>query len=144
MKKLSYNSSIMIADLTENSLWSDASTESSLLKKVLARIDAEPARVRTDANGLIVEINPAFTQLCGYRFTEIQGRKPGSMLQGKETTPESIEILRQAINDQIPCTVEMINYHKNTSKYSVLIEFSPLWSISGDLEGFEAVERKIA
>ena len=133
----------MIADLTENSLWSDASTEKSLLKKVLTRIDAEPARVRTDANGLIVEINPAFTQLCGYRFSEIQGRKPGSMLQGKETTPESIEILRQAIKERNPCTLEMINYHKNTSKYSVLIDFRPLWDGSGELKGFEAVERKI-
>jgi len=133
----------MIADLTENSLWSDASAENSLLEKVLARIDAEPARVKTDANGLIVEINPAFTQLCGYRFSEIQGRKPGSMLQGKETTPESIETLRQAIKERTRCTLEMINYHKNTSKYSVFIEFSPLWTTSGELEGFEAVERKI-
>lgn len=133
----------MIADLTENSLWSDASTEKSLLKKVLARIETEPARVRTDAHGLIVEINPAFTQLCGYHFSEIRGKKPGSMLQGKETTPESIETLRQAIKDRTPCRVEMINYHKNASKYSVLIEFRPLWATSGELEGFEAVERKI-
>ena len=134
----------MIADLTENSLWSDASREKSLLKNVLARIDSEPARVRTDANGLIVDINPAFTQLCGYRFSEIKGRKPGSMLQGKETTPESIETLRLAIKERIPCSVEMVNYHKNTSKYRVQIEFTPLWTPSGELNGFEAVERKIA
>lgn len=133
----------MITDLTENSLWSDASTANSLLKKVLARIDAEPARVRTDVNGLVVEINPAFTQLCGYRFNEIKGRKPGTMLQGEETSPESVEILRKAIKNRTPCTVELINYHKDTSKYSVLIQFRPVWSTSGELEGFEAIERKI-
>jgi len=114
-----------------------------IFENVLGRISAEPARVRTDAEGRITEINPAFSGLCGYQFEEIRGRKPGSLLQGASTTPESILELREAIRDRKKCCVEMLNYHKNQTTYRVQIDLSPQFNILGELEGFEAVEHKL-
>jgi PAS domain S-box-containing protein len=115
----------------------------SILEKIQTRIAGEPACDRTDAHGLVVSINPTFSGLCGYSFAEIRGRKPGSLLQGQKTTPESIEALRTAIQRREPCTTEMVNYHKNQSTYSVHIALKPLINASGTLEGFEALEHKL-
>ena len=54
--------------------------ESETLSKVLLRLEAEPARVFTDEEGGIIAINPAFSNLCGYTFGEIKGKKPGAPL----------------------------------------------------------------
>ena len=114
-----------------------------ILENVLGRISEEPARVRTDAEGRITEINPAFSGLCGYQFEEIRGRKPGALLQGPETTTESVLALRNAIRSRQGCSVEMVNYHKNQTTYRVQIDLSPQFNILGELEGFEAVEHKL-
>jgi PAS domain S-box-containing protein len=114
-----------------------------IFESVLGRISEEPARVRTDAQGNVIQINPAFSGLCGYKFEEIRGRKPGSLLQGPETTLESVVALRIAIRSRRECTVEMVNYHKNQTTYRVQIELAPQFNVLGELEGFEAVERKL-
>ena len=141
----------MISDITDCSFSIKESPSPSLnlaaaeriFENVLGRISEEPARVRTDAEGRITEINPAFSGLCGYQFEEIRGRKPGSLLQGPATTPESILALREAIRDRKKCCVEMLNYHKDQTTYRVQIDLSPQFNILGELEGFEAVEHKL-
>lgn len=111
-----------------------------LFEAVCLRISQEPARVRSDLSGCVTDINPAFSGLCGYSFEEIRGRKPGSLLQGPETTHASVLALREAIATQQCCSVEMINYHKNKSTYRVQIEFSPWYNDLGEVIGFEALE----
>jgi len=141
----------MISDITDSSFSIMESPSPSLtlsaaeriLENVLGRISEEPARVRTDAEGRITEINPAFSGLCGYQFEEIRGRKPGALLQGPETTTESVLALRNAIRSRQGCSVEMVNYHKNQTTYRVQIDLSPQFNILGELEGFEAVEHKL-
>ena len=141
----------MISDITDSSFPvceqqtvapTDAAA-SRILEAVMGRISGEPARVRADAEGRVIAINPAFSGLCGYTFEEIRGRKPGSLLQGSETTTDSIVALRDAIRARQGCRVEMVNYHKNKSTYRVQIDLSPIFTEQGDLEGFEAVERKL-
>jgi PAS domain S-box-containing protein len=108
------------------------------------RIEAEPARVFTDEKGEIIAINPAFSNLCGYTFGEIKGKKPGTFLQGPATTPESIAILRTAIQTGTPCVTEVLNYHKDKSVYRVQIELQPWADESSSLKGFMAIERKLS
>jgi hypothetical protein len=38
----------------------------------------------------------------------------------------------------------MVNYHKNQSTYRVQIELSLRFNLLGELEGFEALERKLS
>ena len=118
--------------------------ESETLSQVLMRIEAEPARVFTDEKGEIIAINPAFSNLCGYTFGEIKGKIPGTFLQGPATTPESIAILRTAIQTGTPCVTEVLNYHKDKSVYRVQIELQPWADESSSLKGFMAIERKLS
>lgn len=113
-------------------------------RSLLARIDAEPARVATDRDGLIISINPSFTRLCGFRFDEIRGRKPGHFLHGPDTEADQVRHLREAIASRQPVQAELINYHKNGSPYRVRIEIEPVYAGDGAFRGFEAREYKLS
>ena len=132
-------------------LWSDL-TESPgaietapthLLEKLLERIEGEPPRVETDAEGHVLAINPAFIELCGYTFSELVGRKPGGMLQGAESDPQVVAQLRAAVRAGESCLANLINYHKDGSPYRVLIELEPIRYEDGSLQGFRATETKL-
>ena len=116
----------------------------SILEKLRTRIDSEPARVVTDAEGRITGINPAFTKLCGHTFEELKGRKPGAMLQGPSSCRRSVALLREAIRNREPVTTELVNYHKDRSTYRVRIDLKPLFATNGDFTGYEAEEWKVA
>ncbi len=115
-----------------------------LKAKVLARVESEPARVTTDIDGRVTEINPAFSEMCGFSFPEIRGLKPGALLQGAKTDPKAVEVIREAVRNRYPCVSEMINYHKNGSAYRVHIEIEPLRDGAGEVVGFRATETKLA
>lgn len=143
--KIQYTFKKMIADLSEISIsrvpegLSDRKSQ-TLFKKITRRISSEPARLQTDAKGLITLVNPAFTRLCGHTFEEMKGRKPGAVLQGPESSRESIETLRHAIRNGVSCVAELVNYHKNNIPYRVRIDLRPMLSASGKVIGFEAEE----
>ncbi len=132
-------------------LWEDLSGFSretspapeGLLARVFERIEAEPPRVETDAQGRVVAINPAFTVLCGYTFQEVRDRKPGSMLQGVDSDPKAVAKLREAVAQAESCKVDIINYHKDGSAYRVRIEMEPMHKPDGTLSGFRATETKL-
>lgn len=109
-----------------------------LKKRILARVEAEPARVETDRDGGITLVNPAFSALCGFSFAEIKGQKPGSFLQGKKTDAETVSKLRQAIQEQKKHECVMINYHKNGSPYRVKLIVEPVRE-KNEVTGFKAV-----
>lgn len=105
--------------------------------------DDGPARVITNRIGLVTSANPAFSGLSGFSFGEIRGRKPGALLQGEETEPEAVELIRQAVRKGLPCVTEMYNYRKDGTRYRVRIEIEPLRDREGNLIGFEAVETRL-
>lgn len=97
------------------------------------------ATVITDAAGRVLEINAAFSEMCGYSLNELRGRKPGEVLQGPATEQEIIEQFRKAIREQAAFECTMTNYHKNGSKYRVHIKCDPVFE-RGRLVQFRAVE----
>lgn len=115
----------------------------ALHDRLAARIDQEPAHVSTDPEGRITAINPAFSGLCGFSFAEIRGKKPGTFLQGPETDPSAVDTIRQAVRNQEPCIVELVNYHKDGSRYWVRIEVQPVRDAVGRLTGFAATETQL-
>lgn len=109
---------------------------------LMARITAEPARVETDRAGYITSINPAFTELCGFSFAEIKGQKPGSFLQGADTEPDAVVVLRNAVKAGESAEVEIINYHKDGSPYRVALSLEPVVDDQEQVTGFRAVAEK--
>ncbi len=102
------------------------------------------AVVFTDKEQKITWINEAFEKLSGYKFEEAYGKKPGTILQGADTSPKTKTELREAIEQQKSCFVEIVNYSKTGRRYWVEVALTPLFDDSGELEGFMAVERDIS
>jgi PAS domain S-box-containing protein len=88
--------------------------------------------VITDAEGKTLWANQAFTRLTGYTLEEVLNRKPGQLLQGKETSPQSIQLLRDAEKSFSDIEIELINYRKNGEKYWVRLKISAIVNAYGE------------
>jgi PAS domain S-box-containing protein len=99
--------------------------------------------VIADGEGYLLWANSAFTQICGYALDELIGRKPGLILQGRETDLQSARCLSQAIQERQPCCVEILNYHKSGSTYWVRVDLTPFFVENSSDIYFTAIETEI-
>ena len=88
--------------------------------------------VITDAEGKILWTNQAFTKLTGYTLEEVLGKKPGALLQGEETSPQSVEQLHDAVTNFSDIEIELLNYRKNKEKYWVKLKISAIVNAYGE------------
>jgi PAS domain S-box-containing protein len=96
----------------------------------------------TDPEGRILWVNTAFELTTGFSLPEVTGETPGKILQGPETSPGAVEIMRNAIKDAEGFNLEVINYTKTKTPYWVHIDCSPLFDDQEHL-GFIAIESDI-
>lgn len=101
------------------------------------------AVVITDKDGVIKWVNKAFTHISGYTFQEAKGQKPGKLLQGPHTDPETIEFMSNCLRNGEAFQAELINYHKDGSEYWLSIEIQPVRNDNGEITEFIAVETDI-
>jgi diguanylate cyclase (GGDEF)-like protein/PAS domain S-box-containing protein len=97
----------------------------------------------TDAEGHTTWTNGAFTRLTGFSQEEIRGRKPGELLQGPDTDPETIEYMGAMRLRAQPFTTEALNYHKEGRRYWVRISCQPDFDEDFELLGFVAIQTDI-
>lgn len=71
-------------------------------------------------------VNRGFTDTTGYSLEEIKGKKPGSLLQGKETSQADIEKVCKGLVGHKPFTQEILNYTKAGKPYWVEMNISPV------------------
>jgi PAS domain S-box-containing protein len=119
----------------------DQEQESYKLALVAARTDN--AVVVTDIRGYIEWVNEAFVRITGFSFDEVRGRKPGEMLQGPKTDPETVSHIRKALANEEGISTEILNYRKDGSTYWLAIEIQPMRNDDGRLTNFMAIERDI-
>jgi len=115
--------------------------EARLLSLVASRTDN--AVIITDRLGLIEWVNEGFTRITGYILEEVQGRTPGSILQGPESDREVIAYMRKHITEGSAFNCEIINYHKTGRIYWIYIEGQPLYDQTGQVNRFMALESDI-
>jgi PAS domain S-box-containing protein len=126
------------------------SPPAALKARILASLDLQPAKdepeavVVTGPDRLVHWINPAFTAMCGYSLEELRGRKPGALLQGRETDLEAVGRIREALREKRPCRETLVNYHKDGSAYRVDLRIAPVLDDEGSPLWFVARERKLA
>lgn len=77
----------------------------------------------TDAENLIVEVNPAFTELTGYELADVQGRNP-SIFSSGETLKEVFEAMWADITRQGYWQGEVNNCRKDGSVYIAFLTIS--------------------
>ena len=100
-------------------------------------------RVLCDPEGRVQWVNDAFTAMCGHSLIELRGKKPGPILQGRDTDPVSIDRMRRAVHQCRPCTETLLNYHKNGDAYWVQVSIAPILDDDGEVLWFVAREREL-
>jgi PAS domain S-box-containing protein len=101
----------------------------------------DTAIILTNAQQKIEWVNRGFCKMTGYTLEEVSGRNP-KMLQGKETSGEHIEHLRQSIKKLQPFSAEILNYRKSGEAYFCQVAIFPLLNDQNILVNFIAIERE--
>jgi PAS domain S-box-containing protein len=102
---------------------------------------ASDAIIITDKHGFVTWANTAFERLSGYQVKEVIGLKPGSFLQGKETSQQEVANIAAHLRKGEPVQSELINYHKDGAPYWIDIAITPIRNYQQEVEQFIAVER---
>lgn len=97
----------------------------------------------TDAEGKIEWTNKGFFNITGYSLNEMIGKSPGSVLQGENSSKETIAYLKNQILKKEPFDCEILNYHKTGHPYWIRINGQPLFDKSGNVVQFFALEEDI-
>ena len=85
----------------------------------------------------IVYCNNAFLKLTGYERSEVVGRNC-RFLQGPKTDPAAVDEIRQAIEDRVDISVDLLNYRKDGSSFWNALYISPVIDEDGELQFFFA------
>lgn len=94
----------------------------------------------TEARGdyPIVLASGGFRQLTGYEPEEAIGRNC-RFLQGPDTDPATLDVIRTAITAGRDCSVEVVNYRKDGTKFWNALFLSPILDESGEVEKYIGV-----
>lgn len=125
-------------DITEQK----AQEEQLLMLSLIAEKNIN-AVVITDNKGVIEWANTSFLKMSGFSMAEINGKKPGHLLQGPETNPETVSYLRDRIQKGLPFNCEIVNYSKTGEKYWVSIQGQALYNRKNEIVKFFAMEENI-
>ncbi len=88
----------------------------------------------------VVYVNPAFTDVTGYKPEEIVGKTP-KILQGERTDSTAIRKMRKALKEWKPCEVSLINYRKNGEEFWMNLSMTPVADENGWFTHWVAIER---
>ena len=117
--------------------------ETELQKLSLIASQTDNAAVVTDAEGRIEWVNDGFYRITGYRLEEVIGRKPGSFLQGVNTSQQTVAEMRESLVCRRSFSGEILNYHKDGHPYWLLLNINPILDDRGNLTHFIAIETDI-
>lgn len=90
--------------------------EASLRRAALVYANTSEAVVVTDADGLILDINPAFTAITGYTFEEALGR-PMSILSSGRHGPDFYNAMWRSLHETGKWSGDIRNRRKDGSEY---------------------------
>lgn len=94
------------------------------------------------ADNPIIYVSPGFERLTGYSSGEAIGRNC-RFLQGKETSPECVLALRNALKESKSCDIEILNYRKDGRPFWNHLNISPVADPAGKLTHYIAVQTDV-
>jgi PAS domain S-box-containing protein len=90
----------------------------------------------TDAEGFTLWADRAFERVMGYTFEDVEGQKPGQVLEGPGTGQATAEAIACALRKRQPIQTRVLNYKKNGTPVWVDLEIRPLLSEAAHPIGF--------
>lgn len=125
------------------------SDDSAALQKTLSDIQQfadgiDQILMATDPEGNVTWVNDAFTRTTGYETSDVLGKKPGELLQGRATDPDTITLMRDNLASKTPFSCDILNYRKDGSEYWVRLSVTPLFNDAGELTGYAALQTDVS
>jgi len=117
--------------------------ESEARKLALVAARTDNGVVLTDPAGRVEWVNEAFTRMTGYTLRDLQGRKPGELLQGPHTDPETVAAIRAGLARREGFSVEILNYAKSGRESWVAVEVQPIRDDQGRLVNWMGIRTDI-
>lgn len=90
----------------------------------------------------IIYVNEAYTRMSGYHKSELIGSSP-RISQGPGTDLDELKKLKEAIENRVPCEIEVINYTKTGQEYWVSQSNAPVLDSSGEVTHWISIQRDI-
>ena len=94
-------------------------------------------------DGTTEYVNPGFTQLTGYSSDEILGKKPGSLLQGPHTDPDTIVRIRNKLQKCEAFYEQILNYTKAGEPYWISLSINPIFDDNGLIQRYVSVQADV-
>ncbi|MFE6077180.1 ATP-binding protein [Paenibacillus sp. NPDC057886] len=88
-------------------------------------------------------VNEYFTQLTGYSAEESIGQNC-RFLQGPDTDPETVQLIREALKNQKLIKTEILNYTKHGQKFWNELNIDPIFDESGECLFFVGIQYDIS
>ncbi|MGB3468488.1 MAG: PAS domain S-box protein [Cyclobacteriaceae bacterium] len=110
----------------------------------LVASQTDNAVIITDEKGLIEWVNDSFTKITGYTTSEVLGKKPGHILQGKDTDENDRQAIRDGLASGKSFTTEILNYNKDGQPYWLELRITPVLDDAGNVNRFIAIESDIS
>jgi phosphoserine phosphatase RsbU/P len=90
----------------------------------------------------IIYANMGFQRITGYSREFIVG-KNCRFLQGKDTDPDALNVIRNAVQQRKPCVVELLNYRNDKTPFWNRLSITPLFDGAGEIKHFVGVQSDI-
>jgi methyl-accepting chemotaxis protein len=100
--------------------------------------------VITGPEGLIQYANAGFSRLTGYSLDEAMGKKPGALLQGRNTDKATVARIRGELAQQRPFYEEILNYTKDGAPYWISLSINPVFDKAGKLDRFISIQANVS
>ena len=142
LSKLRVGDDIMYTAFVKDVTAEVAQREQFRLLSLVAN-ETDNSVVITNAEGLIEYVNPGFVALTGYKLDEVRGKKPGHILQGKETSPETVQKIRDKLRSREAFYDEILNYDRHGKPYWISLAINPVFDAKGVLCQFISIQANI-
>ncbi|MCB0165855.1 MAG: GAF domain-containing protein [Anaerolineae bacterium] len=90
----------------------------------------------------IIYVNPGFTKLTGYSEEEAIGSNC-RFLQGPDTDPLAIDVIRTALKQQKSCSVVLLNYRQDKTPFWNELTINPVFDEDGHLINFVGIQMDV-
>jgi PAS domain S-box-containing protein len=126
---------IVVANLLEERKKEDEINKLSLIAK-----NTSKAVFITDLDQRITWVNAAFTEITGYSFEEVQGKKPIKLLEGAKSDPDTMLFLKRQMVDLHPFIVNAVFHKKNGEFYWSRTTGQPMLDESGNTTQYFVIQ----
>ncbi len=118
-----------------------AKREQEARRLALVAEHATDSVVLSDAFSAILWVNSQFTRITGYTLAEAVGHPVGQILNGPETSPDTLARLAAACEAKKPFKDHILNYRKDGTTVWMEVSITPVFDAQGIFQMFISVER---